>query len=345
MSVTPKFLWISLSSLFFLSVFLTRFYIDWAQSHKVLDIPGKRSSHKKATPRGGGAVFIGLWFLTGIGAYFFSLCTLQEVLIIFPGFALVALTGFVDDRLSLKASTRALLYVSASFMSIALLWYYYEVPYVSKDFFLSLSLYLFLVLCCTWSINLFNFMDGLDGIAGTQALFLFGVGAFFFWEKGVFGIAALLWFLTAVLLGFFYWNAPPAKVFMGDVGSTSLGFSAVIIPLVGKILYEIPLSPWLILYSPFLFDATLTLSRRILAKEKWYEAHKSHAYQRLHQEQDSHRKVLVEFLGLNLLTTALSLFAFYQAEFSMIASFLCLFLLISVYMFIEKIRPMKFPKV
>lgn len=141
----------------------------------------------------------------------------------------------------------------------------------------------FLFLSMLWSINHFNFMDGIDGFCTLQALFLFLSYALLFdlYKAPIYEAFCLV--LIFSLLGFLLFNFPPAKLFMGDVGSATLGLIVFCIAIIAQEKYQIPLLYWFMLNALFLFDATVTLVRRILQKEKWLSPHKKHAYQRLKQ--------------------------------------------------------------
>jgi Fuc2NAc and GlcNAc transferase len=158
----------------------------------------------------------------------------------------------------------------------------------------------FLVLVgMVWLVNLYNFMDGIDGIAGVEAVCAAGFGAGLLATHGMPGLAAVAAVLAASCAGFLFWNWPPAKIFMGDVGSGFLGFSFGLLA-VGSARQQAPLLwPWLILLLLFVVDATVTLLRRFFGGERWYEAHRSHAYQHASRRW-GHRTVTQMVAALNV---------------------------------------------
>ena len=144
-----------------------------------------------------------------------------------------------------------------------------------------------------WFINLYNFLDGINGYAGSQAVFL-ALAGFVLFGGNHFLI------LAVAVLGFLYWNWNRAKIFMGDVGSTLLGYNIAIFTIYYANQEATNFWIWIILFGVYWFDATLTLIRRKLNKEKLSQAHKKHAYQRLTQAGWSHYKVTNYSIGLNL---------------------------------------------
>jgi Fuc2NAc and GlcNAc transferase len=161
--------------------------------------------------------------------------------------------------------------------------------------------YLFGTLVIVWSLNLFNFMDGIDGIAASEAVFI-GVagGVLVLVGGGSVALATLCLVLAAACSGFLWWNWAPAKIFMGDVGSGFLGFSIAVLAL--GVARDQPAGPfvWLILGGVFVVDATVTLMRRLWRRERLYEAHRSHAYQCLARRWQSHRRVTLTVTAVNV---------------------------------------------
>lgn len=152
---------------------------------------------------------------------------------------------------------------------------------------------LFAFLLIVWYINLTNFIDGINGYLGSMFVFI-GIVGLILVGDAYFGV------LAVAVLGFLYWNWNKAKIFMGDVGSTLLGYNIAIITLYYANEQSSNLWVWIILFGLFWFDATVTLIRRKLNDEKLSQAHKKHAYQRLTQAGWSHYKVTNYSIGLNL---------------------------------------------
>ncbi|MDQ6959827.1 MAG: hypothetical protein Q9M27_02270, partial [Mariprofundaceae bacterium] len=152
-----------------------------------------------------------------------------------------------------------------------------------------------------WLINLYNFMDGIDGLAGGEAVTVAVGGAILLGLGGAMDLALVALLLAAASGGFLIWNWPPARIFMGDVGSGFLGYVFAIIALASEKAGAVPAIVWVVLLAIFIFDATYTLMWRVLNGERWYAAHRSHAYQRLVQGGWSHLRVTNTLLCINIL--------------------------------------------
>jgi Fuc2NAc and GlcNAc transferase len=171
--------------------------------------------------------------------------------------------------------------------------------------------YIVAVLGIVWVLNLYNFMDGIDGLAASEAVFVSWGGAFLLVFGGApAGVAAAALAFGAACVGFLLWNWPPAKIFMGDVGSGYIGYTIAVLAL-GAFRENAPsLSVWLILSGVFIVDASVTLLRRLARRERVFAAHRSHAYQWLSRRLGSHKTVTVAVLAMNFLwLLPLALFA------------------------------------
>jgi Fuc2NAc and GlcNAc transferase len=192
---------------------------------------------------------------------------------------------------------------------------------------------------CLWSINLFNFMDGLDGLATMEALFFLIMAALFFALKGQYFLCQSSLCLSAVLLGFLLWNWPQARIFMGDSGSYFLGLVIAVFAWLGYFKANISLWIWGILYGVFITDATLTLCRRIWRRERIMRAHRQHAFQRLHQAGFSHVQVLGCVAMLNTLLAGIAITVYYYPALTLIGASIAILLLLGAYYWVERIRP------
>jgi Fuc2NAc and GlcNAc transferase len=284
------------------SALLTQFVRSIAAASGALDVPNARSSHGVPTPRGGGIAIVlvttaGLLILTLHGTVRWDLAAAVA-----GGGLAVALVGFADDRRSLRAATRLTVHFAAALWALAWLGGLPALRVGTHVVSLGWSGYLLGAFGIVWAINLFNFMDGIDGIAAVEAIFVALGGALLSVPMaagtGV-GLSALV--LAAACAGFLLWNWPPAKIFLGDVGSGYLGYVIVVLALAATRDNPIGLWLWLILGGAFFVDATVTLVRRALRNERLQEAHRSHAYQWLARRWQSHAKVTLAALGLNVL--------------------------------------------
>jgi len=266
----------------------------------LLDIPNQRSSHTVPTPRGGGGAIV-VSFLAVVAALTQLLPAGNSAFLFLLFFTSlpVALIGLWDDVRPLPARHRILVHFLAALLLVFGL--AHDGFIGQRSTFWLLTGGLVLVLTVVWALNLFNFMDGIDGLAGGEAAFVAGGGALLLSLRGGGLEMFLLLPLAAACLGFLVWNWPPARIFMGDVGSGFLGFVLAALALRTSIVRD-DLSPWcwLVLGGVFLTDATITLLRRMVRRERWYDAHRSHAYQRAALRYGSHRKVTVAVMAINL---------------------------------------------
>jgi UDP-N-acetylmuramyl pentapeptide phosphotransferase/UDP-N-acetylglucosamine-1-phosphate transferase len=186
----------------------------------------------------------------------------------------LAYVGWRDDRKPLSARLRFGVQIIVSLFSVSTLWALHPTDG------LAIWYVPLLALAMTWFINLYNFMDGSDGLAGSQAVLGgLGIGALAL-AGGVSEIAATSFALAGASLGFLYWNWSPARIFMGDVGSYFLGGLFALLLLRG-ILSTVAPWRWLMVFAPFITDATLTLLARMLRRQRWWEAHREQGFDRL----------------------------------------------------------------
>jgi Fuc2NAc and GlcNAc transferase len=284
------------------SALLTRLMRRIAAGSGVLDVPNPRSSHRIPTPRGGGAAIV-LVTTAGLG-----LLLLQGAIdhglawALMGGGLVVALVGFADDRRSLSVTIRLAVHFAAALWALA--WLGGLPPLRIGDHLVALGWAGYLLGACgiVWALNLFNFMDGIDGIAASEAIFIALAAALLNASLGAdTGVAFVALLFAAACGGFLLWNWPPASIFLGDVGSGYLGYVIVVLAVTATRDNPAALWVWLILGGAFFSDATVTLARRILRKERLQEAHRSHAYQRLARRWGSHGRVTLAFLAVNVL--------------------------------------------
>lgn len=266
-------------TLFYALVFVfalaaTRASLAWALHKAILDQPNHRSSHTRPTPRGGGLGIVAACTL-GIAAATLSGWLSPQLAGALACGLPIALTGYIDDRVSLSARVRLLVQALCALAALSLL-----TPLPPLTLFgwllpsaLTFGLYF---LATIWLTNLFNFMDGIDGIAAGQA-----IAAGLVWYVLLGPAAALpMLVLGVAAAGFLVYNRPPARIFMGDVGSAFCGFYIMVATLAMGLQSELPWPPaWFLPVAPFILDATITLITRILRGERASQAHRSHGYQ------------------------------------------------------------------
>ena len=258
-----------------------------------LDHPNERSLHAVPVPRIGG-IAIMLAMLVA------ALLLKADPAILVPA-VLLAVTSYFDDRRALPAATRLAvhLFAAAAFMvwsgmAVGVMW-------------------LVLLLAIGWLTNLYNFMDGSDGLAGGMAVIGFGAYGLAAWLGGNSEFELLAWSIAAASAGFLIFNFPPAKIFMGDAGSIPLGFLAGALGVAGWLQSLWPLWFPLVVFAPFIVDASITLARRLLRGERVWEAHRQHYYQRLILSGWSHRRTALSEYGLMILCSVAALAGLQQS--------------------------------
>jgi Fuc2NAc and GlcNAc transferase len=272
----------------------------FALSHDVMDIPNERSSHTTATPRGGGLSIV-LVCTAALVVFAASGVVDSRLLIaLVGGGGMVAAIGFLDDRRPMPAALRLAVHIAAAAWAIAWFGGLPAIRVGNLVFSLGWFGYVLGVLGIVWTLNLFNFMDGIDGIAASEAGFV-GVGAILLSLHTLpADVAAVTCIFCAASAGFLIWNWPPAKIFMGDVGSGYLGYMIAVLAMAATRDNPVAVWVWLILGGAFFVDATVTLARRSFRGERLHEAHRSHAYQWLARRWGSHRRVTLSVLAVNV---------------------------------------------
>ncbi|WP_431080217.1 MraY family glycosyltransferase [Pseudomonas thivervalensis] len=283
------------------SLLMTAGLRRYALARSIIDIPNARSSHSIPTPRGGGVAIVVAFLLTLPLLGQLGLVPLHYLVALGGAGALVAIVGFMDDQGHIAARWRLLGHFSAAVWALA--WLEGLAPLnlfgVSVD--LSWIGHALAAFYLVWILNLYNFMDGIDGIASIEAVSAcLGASALYVLS----GFTDLIWpplILAAAVLGFLFWNFPPAKIFMGDAGSGFLGIALGIMSLQAAWVSPALFWAWLILLGVFIVDATITLIRRFLRGDKVYEAHRSHAYQFASRRYGRHRPVTLAVAAINVL--------------------------------------------
>ena len=269
---------------------------DWLRQYalrrQMVDVPNARSSHRVATPRGGGGAIVVTTAAALAWWSLFSGASGSAALVgSLAGGLLVAAIGFLDDHRHVPPALRLVGHTLAAMLAVVSL----GLPWLVGVAGAALA-----VVFVTWLINLTNFMDGIDGIAGVQTLTVCAAAATL---SQMIAPGTGLWFEPAVLgaasIGFLVWNWPPARVFMGDVGSGYVGFMVAVMTLRSALVAPVLGWCWLILSGVFIVDATVTLAQRAARRDRLFEAHRSHAYQHLALAW-GHRPVTVLVAAINL---------------------------------------------
>lgn len=291
------------SGVFVVAVLLTGLVRHLARRIRLLDLPVARSSHSEPTPVGGGLAIALLFQLIVAWACLAGLISLPLALSTL-GAVLVAGIGLLDDWMHLDLQWRVPTQFLAAIWTVS--WLSPVAPINFGVIILSQPLVLFVlaVIALVWLLNLYNFMDGIDGLAGSELVFVTLMTLALALLDANFELALLSATLLAAGAGFLVWNWPPAKIFMGDVGSSFTGFSLGLLALYAMQTGSMTIWTWVILLGVFVIDATVTLCRRYIAGAKWYEGHADHAYQKAARRYQSHGKVTITVLAINCLWLA-----------------------------------------
>jgi Fuc2NAc and GlcNAc transferase len=317
----------------------TRRMLRFALEQSVLDVPSDRSSHTSPTPRGGGlaivAVVLGGILIATLGGWVRG----QVALALVPSGAAIAWVSWLDDRRGVPASLRFVVHLAAAG------WVVYcfgpiETIDVGRVIHLGWLGPVLTVLGIAWVSNLFNFMDGIDGMAAGEAVTVGLAAMLLCWRAGDLEPAWLAALIAVAAAGFLPWNWHPARIFMGDVGAVFLGFVLASVGLLTSHRGDVPAMGWAVLLGVFIVDATLTLLRRVARRQRWFAAHRSHAYQRAVQAGLSHGRVSAAVMAINAVLALLVWWAVTRPTGAAVAYPLALLLLLVLYWSVERALPM-----
>lgn len=325
---------------FYISLILASFIGVWlyrkiAIKRKIMDIPNERSSHTIPTPRGGGVAIAILWFIAITYEFLFFKSMPNNLYYACWSGGILAIVGIVDDIKDISPKIRMIAQVISAGLALFFLG---GLQKVDLGFYTFESVWILTpvtFIAIIWFINLFNFLDGIDGHLATEVIFI-TAGACLF----VLNSIALI--IACITLGFLFLNWQKAKIFMGDVGSTLLGFNIAVLAIYFQNTDRSSIIMWIMLSSVFWFDATFTLLRRWRNKEQLSKAHKKHAYQRIVQFGFSHQKTVLFASTINIIILGLVVLSFQYAELTLIFLLINIALLYFIDYLIGKKKP--FPK-
>ena len=286
--------------LFILSFILTYFIKNYAIKKSLVAEVTDRSSHTTPTPHGGGIAIAVTWFVGLSYLYYMDDIDSSLYLALMVG-VIISVVSYFDDLFELSPKLRLSVQALVAFLGLYFLGgfesFYFGLFSIENQLFTNIFAFFMIV----WFINLYNFLDGIDGYAGSEAIFL-SLAAFMLFGGNHFLV------LAVAVLGFLVWNWHKAKIFMGDVGSTLLGYNVAIFTIYYANQESSNFWIWIILFGVFWFDATFTLFRRYLNGEKLSQAHKKHAYQRLTQSGLAHDRVVLLSILVNVVLFGLVYF-------------------------------------
>lgn len=276
---------------------LTMLAIVYARRRSMLDLPGRRRSHGVPTPRGGGIAIVAVLLAAVVG---FAWCGEFETRIAFgfgSGLLLVAVVGWIDDHRGLSAVVRLVAHFAAAALLVASMSQANPEPGgVPGGARIALQ-----ILLVASAVNFWNFIDGINGLAASQSLWIAAVLVVAFGVSGAWPWAMLAAVLGGACLAFLPFNFPRARVFLGDVGSGGLGFACGALLLIAESVGALSVWSALLVASAMLLDAGLTLLSRMLRGRRWYTAHREHLYQWMVRSGRSHAQTTSIYLAWNLM--------------------------------------------
>lgn len=288
-------------------VFLVCLFSSWvltgvfrlvALKSNLLDIPVSRSAHNTPVPVGGGIVLVFIFMTAVVSLYLTERLSFPQFMS-FMGAFVIAAVGFVDDIKKLPIHWRIIPQLACSIWGI---WWLDGIPDIDFFAFQVSSTWILNslgVVALIWLVNLYNFMDGIDGIAASELAFVNVMSLLFvikFRDSGIFLLSLVS---LGASCGFLIWNWSPAKLFLGDVGSGFIGYALGIMAVITLHLGVMTVWTWLVLLAVFVVDTLVTLLRRVIAGNKWYQGHASHGYQKAAKRFSSHRKVTISVMLIN----------------------------------------------
>ena len=315
---------------------LTSALLSWVlkflKNPMFLDIPTERSNHQTPKPRGAGIIVIPLILLSTSLIFFLEDTLNNNWQIIFGFCLLLSIISLLDDIKNISAKIRLTFQIFCVFSSLYLFKDQLKIFIRSSEFLIifngieSLGLvfiFCFLVILWVWIINMFNFMDGMDGITPVQISSLSILTNFL----AILGIIEenfiyLSLILLTISFAFYSVNKPPSKIFLGDVGSVPLGFLAGFILIYNMIMYNL-IIPFLIIMLYYLLDSIATIILRFLKKENIFQAHSSHFYQKILRKGYNHDYVLKKIIYLNTILLLLAILSYYYPITSFVFAFVC----------------------
>ena len=288
-----------LCSLLFLGSAILTGLFRWAALRvRLVAVPVSRSAHSTSVPVGGGVSIVALTLLVIVYCYFTDQIPANEFAALMAA-VVIAIMGIVDDIKQLNVRWR----IPAQFLASAFVVYCLgDVPAIDFGLFIfseSILLNVLAVFALVWLLNLYNFMDGIDGIAATELIVVNLVSLIIVINSDS-ALTLIFASFSAAAGGFLLWNWAPAKIFMGDVGSSFIGFTLGVMALLSLHHGSMTIWTWVLLLGVFIVDATLTLLVRYRSKQRWHEGHASHAYQNAARHYKSHAKVTITVVLINL---------------------------------------------
>jgi len=320
---------------------LTRLVWRGALAFRLLDIPNERSSHERPTPRGGGLAVALVGSAVTLGAWLLGALAPHAALALIGGGLLVAAVGILDDWRGLRWRYRFVAQVIAAGWALVWLGGFPAVDLGITRLDLGPLGSGIALLGIVWGTNFFNFMDGIDGIAASEAIAVGGVGGLLLLAAGHPGLAAVAFGVAGGAAGFLRHNWMPARIFLGDVGSTWLGFTLCTLAVASANAGAVPMIVWGILLGAFVFDGTVTLARRVRNGHPVHAPHRQHAFCRATRWGWSHARVTRAVMALNVILAALAVAAWARPVLLLPGAAIGIVILTGAYRWVERRLPME----
>lgn len=285
------------------SLVLTGAFRSVALRTNLLDIPVSRSAHNAPVPVGGGIVIVAIFFAALVYLYISKILSFNHFMA-FAGGSVIAFVGFLDDVKELNITVRIISQLLCSLWAIGWLGGFPKLDFLLFELSSPFLLSGLGVLALIWLVNLYNFMDGIDGIAASELAYVNVMSLFFVIKIADSSLILLMLVSLGCAFGFLIWNWSPAKIFMGDVGSSFIGFMLGVMAVITLQTGLMTVWTWIILLAVFVVDTLVTLVRRFLDKQQWYQGHATHAYQKAAKRFNSHQKVTITVMLINFLWLA-----------------------------------------
>jgi Fuc2NAc and GlcNAc transferase len=325
---------------FFVSRTLTRIVHGYALSKRLVDVPTARSMHRAPMPRGGGIAIVVAIVGGTLALNTSGWVPSRTAAALLGGVLLLAVIGWVDDRRGVPPYWRLAIQFGAAMWALVWLGGVQHVHLGTHILRSGLLLNIVAAVGIVWLINLYNFMDGIDGIAAAEAVSVGAVAGALLWWAGDRGLAGVSVVIAAGSGGFLLWNWSPAKIFMGDVGSAVLGYVFATLAIASENSEKLFIWQWMLLLGVFVIDATVTLVRRALHGDRVYQPHKRHAYQRAVQAGWTHARVSGTIVLINLCLGILVAVGVAYPEAQSWAAAAAAALVIGLYLLVERRYPM-----
>jgi Fuc2NAc and GlcNAc transferase len=320
---------------------LTRLVRRGALAFRILDIPNERSSHLRPTPRGGGLAVAVVGTLVTLATWVLGGLPSGTAIALVGGGLLVAAVGIIDDWRGLRWRHRFVAQVLAAGWALSWLGGFPAAELGITRLDLGSLGSGIALLGIVWGTNFFNFMDGIDGIAASEAVSVGTVGGGLLLAAGQPGLAAVAFGVAGGAAGFLRHNWMPARIFLGDVGSTWLGFTLCTLAVASANAGAVPMAVWGILLGVFVFDGTVTLARRVWNGHPVHAPHRQHAFCRATRWGWSHARVTRAVTALNVVLAAIAVAAWARPVLLLPAAAIGLLVLTGAYRWVERRLPME----